>query len=53
MERYRCEDCGYVFDPQAGDTTNDVPTQTSFDELLDGWVCPGCGAAKIQLQRVE
>ena len=46
MERYRCNHCGHVYDPVAGEPRSDIPPETSFDEVLDSWGCPTCGADK-------
>jgi len=45
-ERYVCDVCGYVYDPDAGDAENDIPPGTAFEDLPDDWVCPVCGAGK-------
>jgi rubredoxin len=45
MEKYRCSECGYVYDPALGDEASGVPPGTSFDELIEEWPCPGCGHA--------
>lgn len=46
MEKYICTVCNYVYDPQIGDTENDIPKGTAFKDLPDNWVCPICGAGK-------
>jgi len=46
MQRYVCNVCGYVYDPEEGDPDNGVPAGTPFEELPDDWVCPVCGATK-------
>ena len=46
MDRYVCDVCGYVYDPEKGDPDNGVQPGTSFTDLPDDWVCPVCGAAK-------
>jgi rubredoxin len=48
MQKYVCDVCGWVYDPQIGDPENDIPPGTPFEELPDDWVCPECGAAKDQ-----
>ena len=44
--KYKCDVCGYVYDPSAGDPMSDVPPGTSFEDLPGNWVCPVCGATK-------
>lgn len=46
MQSWSCTICRYVFDPAEGDPVNEVPAGVSFEELLDGWNCPICGAGK-------
>lgn len=44
--KYKCSECGYIYDPVAGDPEHGVKPGTSFKDLPDNWVCPGCGAGK-------
>ena len=53
MSSYECIACGYIYDPEEGDPTQDIEPGTSFEELPDDWVCPVCGAAKDQFEKVE
>ena len=46
MQKYVCDVCGYIYDPEVGDTDNDIEAGTSFEALPDDWVCPMCGASK-------
>jgi len=48
MEKYKCEVCGYVYDPQVGDPDGGIKPQTPFENLPDDWVCPVCGASKSE-----
>ena len=41
-----CQVCGYVYDSQRGDKEGDVAPGTIFEDLLDSWICPLCGAPK-------
>jgi rubredoxin len=38
MEKFKCEVCGYEYDP--------AEEGISFEELPDDWTCPVCGAGK-------
>ena len=51
--KYRCTVCGYVYDPELGDPDGGIKPGTSFAEVPDGWVCPVCGAAKSQFEKIE
>ncbi len=48
MQKYRCEVCGYIYDPALGDPENNIPPNTAFGDLPADWVCPVCGAPKDQ-----
>ncbi|MBU2260586.1 MAG: flavin reductase [Proteobacteria bacterium] len=44
--RYTCTICGYIYDPQKGDTEGKIEPGTRFEDLPADWVCPVCGAKK-------
>jgi rubredoxin len=46
MQKYVCTICGYIYDPAKGDPADNIPPNTSFDDLPDDWVCPVCGSGK-------
>jgi len=46
MDKYVCEVCGYVYDPQQGDPDNGIDPGTKFEDVPDDWECPVCGASK-------
>jgi rubredoxin len=46
MQKWRCTICGYVYDPELGDTGNGVSPGTLFEALPEHWVCPVCGVDK-------
>lgn len=52
MKRYRCKVCGYIYDPQRGDSKAGIPPGTPFEELPDDWVCPVCGASKDMFEEL-
>jgi flavin reductase (DIM6/NTAB) family NADH-FMN oxidoreductase RutF/rubredoxin len=53
MTKYRCKVCGYIYDPEVGDPDGGIKPGTPFEQLPDGWVCPVCGAAKTEFEKVE
>ena len=53
MEKYICNVCGYVYDPEKGDPENGIKPGTSFEDLPDDWVCPVCGAGKEEFEKEE
>jgi rubredoxin len=52
MEKYRCKVCGYVYDPEKGDPSAGIDSDTPFEDLPDDWTCPVCGAGKDQFEKV-
>ena len=53
MQKYVCDVCGWIYDPQKGDPDNGVDPGTAFEDVPDDWVCPLCGAAKADFKEVE
>ena len=46
MEKYVCQPCGYVYDPENGDPDGSIAPGTAFEDLPDDWLCPICGMGK-------
>lgn len=46
VEKYVCEVCGYIYDPELGDPDGGIPPNVDFDDLPDYWVCPICSFNK-------
>jgi rubredoxin len=53
LPKYKCEVCGYIYDPEKGDPDGDIPPGTPFEKLPDDWICPVCGAAKSDFKKVD
>ena len=53
MEKYSCNNCGYIYDPKEGDPMESVKPGTSFKDLPDDWICPDCGVGKDEFELVE
>ena len=53
MSKYKCSVCGYIYDPEIGDPDNGIGPGTPFEQLPDTWICPVCGAAKSEFEKVE
>ncbi len=52
MSKWVCTICGYVYDPQKGDSSQNIDKGTAFEDLPDDWVCPDCGAAKEDFEEM-
>ncbi|MBT7152252.1 MAG: High molecular weight rubredoxin [Deltaproteobacteria bacterium] len=51
--KYKCKICGYVYDPNTGDTEAGISAVTVFDDVPDDWKCPICKAAKTEFEKEE
>lgn len=51
MDKYVCNVCGYVYDPEVGDPDNGIAPGTPFDQIPDSWVCPECGVGKDEFSK--
>lgn len=52
LDRYECETCGYVYEPDKGDDRHQVAAETPFEEIPDSWRCPVCGAPKERFRNI-
>jgi len=52
MKQWRCQICGYVYDPAAGDVENGIQPGTAFAALPEAWSCPICGAGKDLFEEI-
>ncbi|MBC3888437.1 rubredoxin [Acetobacterium paludosum] len=46
MQKYVCDICGYIYDPELGDPDHEINPGTAFEDLPDAWICPLCGVDK-------
>ena len=46
MEKYKCTICGYIYDPEEGETSAGIDPGVSFSDLPEDYICPICGAEK-------
>lgn len=51
MQKYVCEICGYVYDPAAGDPSQNIAPGTPFEQLPESWVCPLCQVDKTNFSK--
>ena len=53
MKKYKCEVCGYIYDPQLGDPDNGIEPGTAFEDLTEDWVCPLCQEGKEVFEPID
>jgi rubredoxin len=46
MKRFKCVICGYIYDPEVGDTSDGIAPGIPFSDLPVDYICPICGAGK-------
>ena len=52
MEKFKCMVCGYVYDPEKGDSEHGIEPGTAFKDIPNSWTCPVCGAGKDQFEEI-
>lgn len=53
MTSYICDECGYIYDPEDGDSSAEVEPGTTFASLPADWTCPDCGAARSEFSPLD
>ncbi|MFC1962993.1 rubredoxin [Chloroflexota bacterium] len=53
MAKYICTVCSYIYDPENGAPDSGIKPGTAFEDIPDDWVCPVCGAAKDQFEKLD
>ncbi len=51
MDKLRCSVCGWIYDPEKGDSRGEIPAGTPFEKLPDDWKCPICGVGKEHFEK--
>ncbi|MFZ2498377.1 MAG: rubredoxin [Methanosarcina sp.] len=49
---YRCDKCGYLYNPFRGDSSQSIAPDTLFEDLPKSWKCPRCGASRDKFKKV-
>jgi len=55
MQRCPGHNCGYTYDPAKGIKRGKVPIPpgVAFEDLLEEWKCPCCGASKKIFKKID
>lgn len=53
LNKYICDICGWIYDPEIGDPDSGIDPGTPFEEIPDDWVCPVCGVDKSNFSLYE
>jgi rubredoxin len=46
MQKYICDICLWVYDPEKGHPESGVDPNTPWEQVPEDWVCPICGVEK-------
>jgi rubredoxin-NAD+ reductase len=53
MDKYVCDVCGWVYDPEEGLPELDIDPGTPFEDLPDDFECPMCAVGKDQFSKAD
>lgn len=53
VKKWQCFFCGYFYDEALGDPDHDLAPGTRWDDVLEDWLCPECGAGKTDFYMIE
>ena len=48
MQKYVCDVCGYVYDPEVGAPDQGIVPGTAWEDVPEDFVCPVCSVGKDQ-----
>ena len=51
MAKYVCNVCGYVYDEDLGDDSQNIAPGTKFEDLPSDWLCPLCSVGKDEFSK--
>lgn len=49
-KRYMCLLCGYIYDEALGWPEDGIEPGTRWEDVPDTWLCPDCGAMKMDFE---
>ena len=52
-KKYICVLCGYTYDEEQGCPEDGLAPGTRWEDVAEDWLCPDCGASKIDFEMVE
>ncbi len=53
MQKYVCDVCGWIYDPEEGVPDQDIAAGTPFEDLPDDFECPECGVGKEEFSLMK
>jgi len=53
MRKFRCRYCSHIYDEKFGDPDSGIAPGARFEDIPEEWVCPECGAAKVDYDLID
>ncbi len=53
MQKYVCDACGWIYDPEIGAPEYDLEAGVSFEDLPEDFECPLCGVGKDEFSPID
>lgn len=53
FNRYKCLNCGYIYDEAEGWPDDGILPGTRWSEVPGDWICPDCGSEKRDFDMVD
>ena len=51
-DKFLCEACPYIYDPEKGEPEGGIPPGTPFEDIPDDWLCPICKLDKTHFKKI-
>jgi len=51
MAKYQCM-CGWTYNENEGEPSQNIPSNTKFEDLPDTFKCPQCGLGKNAFKKI-
>jgi len=52
-QKYVCLLCGFVYDEEQGLPEEGIAPGTRWEDISEDWLCPDCGALKMDFEMME
>jgi len=52
-KKYMCLLCGFIYDECLGWPDEAIAPGTRWQDVPDDWLCPECGATKMDFEMIE
>lgn len=53
FQRYKCLNCGTIYDEAAGWPDDGIAPGTRWQDVPDDWICPECGSEKRDFELID